>query len=36
VVVVHHGQVNVYNLLLYDKVLVTRDAMLALQERLSA
>lgn len=36
VVVVHHGQVNVYNLLLYDKVLVTRDAMVALQERLSA
>jgi len=36
VVVVHYGQVNVYNLLLYDKVLVTREAMLALQERLSA
>jgi large subunit ribosomal protein L4 len=36
VVVVHHGQVNVYNLLLYDKVLVTRQAMLALQERLKA
>jgi large subunit ribosomal protein L4 len=36
VVVVHFGQVNVYNLLLYDKVLVTRQAMLALQERLTA
>jgi large subunit ribosomal protein L4 len=36
VVVVHFGQVNVYNLLLYDKVLVTRQAMLALQERLAA
>jgi len=36
VVVVHHGQLNVYNLLLYSKVLVTRQAMLALQERLSA
>lgn len=35
VVVVHHGQVNVYNLLLYDKVLATREAMLALQERLT-
>lgn len=36
VVVVHHGQVNVYNLLLYDKVLMTRQALLALQERLTA
>lgn len=36
VVVVHYGQVNVYNVLLYDKVLVTRQAMLALQERLTA
>lgn len=35
VVVVHYGQVNVYNVLLYDKVLVTRDAMLALQERVT-
>lgn len=36
VVVVHYGQVNVYNVLLYDKMLVTREAMLALQERLIA
>ena len=36
VVVVHYGQVNVYNVLLYDKMLVTREAMLALQERLTA
>jgi large subunit ribosomal protein L4 len=36
VVVVHHGQVNAYNLLLYDKVLMTRQALLALQERLTA
>ena len=35
VVVAHYGQVNVYNLLLYDNVLVTRQAMLALQERLT-
>jgi len=36
VVVAHFTQLNVYNLLLYDKVLVTRQAMLALQERLTA
>ena len=36
VVVVHYSQMNVYNLLLYAKVLVTRQAMLALQERLTA
>ncbi len=35
-VVVHYGQVNVYNVLLYDKLLVTREAMVALQERLTA
>ena len=33
--VVHHRQLNVYNLLRYDKTLITRDAMAAIQERLT-
>ena len=33
--VVHHGQLNVYNLLRYDKTLMTRGAMAAVQERLT-
>lgn len=33
--VVHHGQLNVYNLLRYDKTLMTRGAMEAIQERLT-
>lgn len=36
VAVVHYTQLNVYNLLLFDKTLVTREAMTALQERLTA
>lgn len=34
VVVIHFGQLNTYHLLRFPKVLVTRDAMLALAERL--
>ncbi len=33
--VVHHRQLNVYNLLRYDKTLMTRGAMAAIQERLT-
>ena len=33
--VVHHRQLNVYNLLRYDKTLITRGAMAAIQERLT-
>lgn len=33
--VVHHRQFNVYNLLRYDKTLMTRGAMAAIQERLT-
>jgi large subunit ribosomal protein L4 len=36
VAVIHFGQLNVYNLLCFDKLLVTRAALLALQERLTA
>lgn len=35
VAVLRVGQLNVYNLLLFEKVLATRQAMLALQERLT-
>lgn len=34
VVVIHHGQLNTYNLLLFEKALVTREAMQALEKRL--
>jgi len=34
--VVHYGQLHVYTLLKHEKTLVTRDALLALQERLTA
>jgi large subunit ribosomal protein L4 len=36
VAVIHFGQLNVYNLLCFDKLLVTRAALMALQERLTA
>lgn len=34
VAVIHYGQLNTYNLLLFGKTLVTREAMLALEKRL--
>lgn len=34
--VIHFGQLHVYSLLKYEKTLVTRDALLALQQRLMA
>ncbi len=34
VVVIHYGQLNTYNLLLFEKALVTREAMQALEKRL--
>jgi large subunit ribosomal protein L4 len=34
--VVHYGQLHVYTLLRHEKTLVTRDALLALQQRLTA
>ncbi len=33
--VIHHTQLNVYNLLRYEKTLITRGAMQAVQERLT-
>lgn len=33
--VIHHTQLNVYNLLRYEKTLITRSAMQAVQERLT-
>ena len=33
--VIHFGQLNVYNLLLFDKALITRQAMAALDKRLT-
>lgn len=33
--VIHHRQLNVYNLLRYDKTLMTRGALAAIQERLT-
>lgn len=35
VAVLEPGQVNTYNLLLFDKALITREALLTLQERLT-
>lgn len=35
VVVIHFGQLNTYNLLLFEKALVTREAMQALEKRLA-
>ncbi|MDH4246555.1 MAG: 50S ribosomal protein L4 [Deltaproteobacteria bacterium] len=35
VFVIHFGQLNVYNLLLFKKALVTKDALAALEERLT-
>lgn len=35
VAVIHYGQLNAYNLMLFNKTLVTRDALQALEERLT-